>query len=1596
MDIDVSKENIQPLRGGRNLVQLGTALQAQSDVDAQRQLQLQKEEHENAIRHYQGPDPLDPWFNYIQWVEQSYPKHGHEGNIDKLIKDCLQLFEKDERYFQDRRLVKLWIKYVDCLSNPLEIYQRLYNTGIGVECSEFYRAWACYSEESGDYKKANQVYMLGLQAKAQPLDELEQAHMNFQLFFAQRMLHDDSPTKRKAASALAETRLALTSLKSFKRRNIANVPVQRVGDSIKHVVPGVVRQQPADSRLPNSNIMINVYEDAPSTSRGAIPVAEDPGPASLVQACSNIENQREVGIWTNPKTKMVHTNVVPHQQLPFTPYEDDNDELKLSGNHLPYCMDDLRFNVPLCVPDPVDPTKIPCYNKTQVYVNDKEYSLEEIRARKFHVQKEIKTEAIEIKETYKSINETLAQCSALETLANCALDTEHDHMAQLMPLTMPTLHNVTKVTNMHSPGEPKLLVNLDSKEVSIKKNDENERSVMIDKENQMAPQTNTYNENGYAKNNLMEEFNRSLMSNLLGDSVTVNTKEARWELRNIFNDNAEPSMVQPVAVQQFEVPKFDIHEDRSMTMAINVKKNYEIDPRNFPEDKENANKFSVPPVVPTHQVNKTAYYEEPSCTQVFNFNIKDASTPNMSQFKKPTSCIDQSSKYASVPKFAIDESVIEHSDHAGIKREECVRQATDQHATDNHGAGLSVIMEATREYTSKSGSSSSGQSTRTNFTGYTTNYDSMYNNQNDPNLQNTAAKRNSISSQSRLPNGQFARNYQKRDQVEIKGALPPPSVPYHSHDHQYQKPVPQNYSGYSPQRSIHPHYQQGYGYQQSYSNNHLMNQPPAQGFGSPNPNPYHSPQHPGVNTHDMNPSVPVGFQSPTYSNQMVYQHSPVASPAHPMMSPQPNYNRQEFHYPSPADRHVYPNQQQHQPTAVFQSPPHQPQYSNALYYQRPSQVTAPNQAYGQLNYNTQNQYNSPNMYSNTNQHAESVNYNAVQNSYRQPAKVIENNQSSYGMSNNQPFQIYQSPQPPQNNYRNTVQEPAMVQNTYSDPQVKQEPSELKSPERTESDKHANNSNNVQYKNPALHKSPNSSVLRTVRHEQPNVKLSQKSPDIGFSNQFLNFISNRNEPKDNANTPKFTNSPNISQKMHKNLYVSSPEQAQVPPTSGLSDTDSKDGMTAQTATPIQSAKISHAVEKHKDISKRQLDFEHRVDIQSEDSRDSVGKDSRISSIYSRQSDFQSDGYGMDVDSENSMECSFKVTHSISLVETSDIPKPADIEFPKVIDPFNKKILASLLEYVKFPNKTHADGYMEVRSIPKIQTASVMNVGHTKFSIEKQLGKGNYGAVFLSLDLNSNKTVALKYQKPSRPWEFYICQEIKARIKDPFMLPGYMDITTAFLGDNASLFVSEYSKYGSLLDVANKVRVATSKCINEFIVILLTSEMLSIVHYLHKAQIIHADIKPDNFLLMKIPTQEWRTPSLQLIDLGCAIDMSLFPEGTTFRELIATEGFTCTEMREGKPWTYQTDLYCLAGTIFVILMGNYMKVTNRLGQWNIDKKLPRYMKNSLWDKIFTTLLNVPDCNNLPDLMDLKSEVDSVLNGIDSLSSQLRNFANVLKSR
>jgi len=44
-------------------------------------------------------------------------------------------------------------------------------------CSSLYKAWAEELEKANDFKRADQVFQIGLQCRAQPVQELEDAHV---------------------------------------------------------------------------------------------------------------------------------------------------------------------------------------------------------------------------------------------------------------------------------------------------------------------------------------------------------------------------------------------------------------------------------------------------------------------------------------------------------------------------------------------------------------------------------------------------------------------------------------------------------------------------------------------------------------------------------------------------------------------------------------------------------------------------------------------------------------------------------------------------------------------------------------------------------------------------------------------------------------------------------------------------------------------------------------------------------------------------------------------------------------------------------------------------------------------------------------------------------------------------------------------------------------------------------------------------------------------------------------------------------------------------------------------------------------------------
>lgn len=198
---------------------------------------------------------MAPWYEYILWIEQSYPKHGNDSPLDQILLKCILQFEADPRYRQDRRLIKLYIKFIDSHENPHEMYLELWKQGIGTMVADMYIAWAYYYDILDNFKQAESVFRKGLDCGAQPFDELAQAHHLFKSSIAQRVLFDEE-SKQNFMSNMEEKRSALTSLKAHKQKFVGS---QRTGEVVKSYLPGVVNQE--NISVKGNQASIQVHQD---------------------------------------------------------------------------------------------------------------------------------------------------------------------------------------------------------------------------------------------------------------------------------------------------------------------------------------------------------------------------------------------------------------------------------------------------------------------------------------------------------------------------------------------------------------------------------------------------------------------------------------------------------------------------------------------------------------------------------------------------------------------------------------------------------------------------------------------------------------------------------------------------------------------------------------------------------------------------------------------------------------------------------------------------------------------------------------------------------------------------------------------------------------------------------------------------------------------------------------------------------------------------------------------------------------------------------------------------------------------------------------
>ncbi|CAE6354199.1 unnamed protein product [Rhizoctonia solani] len=357
----------------------------------------------------------------------------------------------------------------------------------------------------------------------------------------------------------------------------------------------------------------------------------------------------------------------------------------------------------------------------------------------------------------------------------------------------------------------------------------------------------------------------------------------------------------------------------------------------------------------------------------------------------------------------------------------------------------------------------------------------------------------------------------------------------------------------------------------------------------------------------------------------------------------------------------------------------------------------------------------------------------------------------------------------------------------------------------------------------------------------------------------------------------------------------------------------------------------------------------------------------------------------------------------------------------INPFNPELLQELMAQLPVPPAIQDLSHAEANQLDALIKFGKGKKGDElpitlgeadEYSVVAKIGEGGYGAVFLAMFMpedeeeddsgfvDDDTSVAVKAVRPADRWEYTVLSRLRAALPQ-HLLSSIIRPRRLYLYQDESFLVMDYCGQGSLLDTVNRSvscgfspANTTHPGLDELLVMFFTIELLRLIPAMHAAGFVHGDLKIDNCLLRTEdvpdearawsskydPTGEhgWSYKGIRMIDLGRGIDTNLFQPDQTFIGDWPTDQRDAVELREGRPWTFQTDYFGLAGIVYCMLFGKYIETVayqdGERTKHKINMTLKRYWQTEIWSALFDVLLN-PTTVRPDGSMPLTAELDEL---------------------
>ncbi|KAJ3022505.1 hypothetical protein HKX48_006047 [Thoreauomyces humboldtii] len=217
-DLEHHKENVQPLKSGRSASALAQIYGAQGPTMSATQLETQRVVLQKPLEDPDRDPTLEQFYAYLKFLQQYYPV-GH-ADFKPYLQEAVRLFKRDERFKNDTRLFWMWMEVIKLANAPVEVFKYLSVNEIGVQLASYYIEYAGLMIEMKRFEDANEIYRLGINRKAQPLDKLIQSYEDFQ-----QIPHRESEKDEETGTATQQSGRA-TSRPGFPNEN-EPAPIKR-------------------------------------------------------------------------------------------------------------------------------------------------------------------------------------------------------------------------------------------------------------------------------------------------------------------------------------------------------------------------------------------------------------------------------------------------------------------------------------------------------------------------------------------------------------------------------------------------------------------------------------------------------------------------------------------------------------------------------------------------------------------------------------------------------------------------------------------------------------------------------------------------------------------------------------------------------------------------------------------------------------------------------------------------------------------------------------------------------------------------------------------------------------------------------------------------------------------------------------------------------------------------------------------------------------------------------------------------------------------------------------------------------------------------